>query len=151
MEKTMKKSLFFIAAVLLSFTAAAQSSETLSQIIQSEHSTCGQMAYLYCVYSELIPETATFEEAFSVFQKNFPIKKRLESSSPVTLSDLSLTCAKLSGLKGGLFYSIFKNRRYAFKELQAKGILPADADPSDNPSGRNLIAVFNGCMEQKEE
>ena len=147
----MKKSLFFIATVLLTFTVAAQSSDKLTQIIQSQPSTCGQMAYLYCVYSQLLPETATFEEAFSVFQENFPVKDGLTASSPVPLSELSLTFAKLTNLKGGLFYSIFKNRRYAFKELQAKGILPPDADPSDTPSGRNLIAVFNSCLEQQGE
>ena len=145
----MKKSLLLLIVALLSFSATAQNSEKLTELINSKTATYGQVAYLYGVYSEKIDENASYEESFEVLKENFPLKKEISSSSPVTLSELSFICAKLADLKGGIFYTLFSNPHYAFKELQAKEILPENSDPSQKVNGRDVIAIFNGCLSQE--
>lgn len=95
---------------MLSFSATAQNSEKLTELINSKTATYGQVAYLYGVYSEKIDENASYEESFDVLKENFPLKKEISSSSPVTLAELSFICAKLADLKGGIFlYAFFKS------------------------------------------
>lgn len=48
----MKKSLLLLIVALLSFSATAQNSEKLTELINSKTATYGQVAYLYGVYSE---------------------------------------------------------------------------------------------------
>ena len=71
----MKKSLLLLIVALLSFSATAQNSEKLTELINSKTATYGQVAYLYGVYSEKSDENASYEEAFDVLKENFPLKK----------------------------------------------------------------------------
>ena len=91
--------------------------------------------------------TITFEQ----FKESNKIKNGASVNTPITLSELSFICTKLGNIKGGLFYTIFPSPRYAFRELKAKGILPQNADPDEKPSGRDVVAVFNGCIPSEQE
>lgn len=148
----MKKSLFFCMAVLLAASAVnAQSSSKLTEIINTEKATYGQAAYLSAIYTNAISDEAGYDQAVKKLEEKNILQKGTTSSSPLTLSEASYICAKTADLKGGLFYTLFKNPRYAFRELKAKSIIPAMADPSETLTGRDLIALFNGCVPNDEE
>ncbi len=138
-------------SVALCFCASAQSSQKLTELIASKNATYGQVAYLCQVYSGQIDENADYEQAFNQFKESNKIKNGVSINSSITLSELSFICTKLGNIKGGLFYTIFPSPRYAFRELKAKGILPQNADPDEKPSGRDVIAVFNGCIPSQQE
>ena len=56
----MKKSLLLLIVALLSFSATAQNSEKLTELINSKTATYGQVAYLYGVNSAKIDENASY-------------------------------------------------------------------------------------------
>lgn len=148
----MKKILTLVfSAAVFCFCASAQSSQKLTDLIATKNTTYGQVAYLCQVYSGQIEENADYEQAFEQFKESNKIKNNVSANTPITLSELSFICTKLGNIKGGLFYTIFPSPRYAFRELKAKGILPQNADPDEKPSGRDVIAVFNGCIPFQQE
>ena len=143
----MKKQFLLLALVFLAFGALhAQSAEKISEIIGTKKVTYGQMAYLASVYNMRVSEDASYEQAFEALRQAGVISASKQESDAVSLKDASLICANATGLKGGLFYSIFHNPRYAYKELKAKGFLPPTVDSSFTVSGRDAIAILNGCI-----
>ena len=141
----------FLCAATFCFCAAAQSSEKLTELIGTNKATYGQTAYLCEVYSGKIDESATYEQAFEALKQDNYASEKASADTQITLAELSFICANAADLKGGLFYTLFPSPRYAFRELKAKGIIPMNADPDSKVTGRNVIAVFNGCFPSQTE
>ncbi|WP_407425056.1 hypothetical protein [Treponema sp.] len=144
----MKKILSGIILALISnFAVFAQSSERVSALLESETATCAQSSYLAAVYAKLIDEQSTDLQAFEALKSNGYFSSDSEADSEVTLSELSFIYMKALNLKGGLFYTLFPSKRYSYKELKAKDVLPKESDPSMKVSGRDTIDIFNACLE----
>lgn len=143
----MKKILLSFAAILLGFSAFAQSAEQISNILKSEKVNCGQASYLAATYTNSIAESDSESQAFDSMKKSGCFSESLTATSDISLSQISYLYAKSLGIKGGLFYTLFPSPRYAYKELKARGVLPSDADPSMKVSGRDCIDLFNSCLE----
>lgn len=137
-------SVAFLAAI--SAFAHSQSAEKLTEIIATPVATYGQVAYITGVYQGTVQEDASYEAAFETLQKDGIIKSAATPDQKIPLQETAFLCAKATKLKGGLFYSLFHNSRYAYRELKAKKILPPSVDSSMTVSGRDVIAVLNGCV-----
>ncbi len=162
----MKKTLLCtVLALLGAGLAFSQSSEIMSEILDSEKATCAQISYLPAIYANLITEadsskslgatnaakgSASTAEAFEALKSNDYFKADAEANSEVTIAQVSYVYMKALGIKGGLFYTLFPSTRYAFKELKAKGILPVETDPSMKLSGRESIDLFTSCLDLAE-
>ena len=147
----MKKSFSFILiALFASFPFFSQSSEQISAIIESEKLTCSQAAYLPAVYANLISESDSESQAFDALKNEGCFSDNDSADSEVSLSKACGILVKALGIKGGLFYTIFQNDRYAYKELKARSIIPQTADPSEKLSGRDFLDLFNACLELSE-
>lgn len=143
----MKKiTISFLMALVLSFSVFSQSAELMSELLNTEKVTCLQASYLPAVYVSLVGEDASQEEAYAALLDNGYFKN-LDSQKVMTLSELSFVYTKALGISGGLFYTLFKSPRYAFKELKARGILPPEADPDSFVSGHDVVDLFNNCLE----
>ena len=57
-------------------------------------------------------------------------------------NDISLLVMQLFNIQGGLFYSIFQNKHYSFRELQFLGIISEDIDPVKKISGKQAVELF---------
>lgn len=148
----MKKFLFLCAfSMLLSTALFAQSSEKVSEIIKTEKTTFGQAAYLVGVYSGSVEESSDYDKAVSALKEKGVISADVDSNKEINLAELSYLCMQTTEMNGGLFYTLFPGPRYAFRELKARGILPALADPGVKVNGRDAIAVLNGCIEEDGE
>ena len=160
----MKKTLLCSVLLLLGASFAfSQSSEVISEIIDSEKATCAQISYLPALYANLITESdsakslgamsaskdssAATVEAFEALKSNNYFNSDTEANKEVTVAQASFVYMKALGIKGGLFYTLFPSARYAFKELKAKGILPLETDPAMKLSGRESIDLFTSCLE----
>lgn len=160
----MKKALLCTVLVLLGASFAfSQSSEVMSEIIDSEKATCAQISYLPALYANLINESdstkslgamnaskgssASTTEAFEALKSNAYFNSDTEATSEATIAQVSFVYMKALGIKGGLFYTLFPSARYAFKELKAKGILPTETDPAMKLSGRESVDLFTSCLE----
>ena len=84
-------------------------------------------------------------------QESGLIGENYSADQKISVSQFAYLCANSVNLIGGFFYTLFPSPRYAFKELQAKSIIPSSVDPSSVISGRNAIAVFNGCINYAEK
>ena len=147
MKKLISCFVILFAASVLAF---AQSSGQLSEILESEKASFAQASYLPAIYTNLINENSSPEEAFTALSDNDYFKASVDSEEPISLSQYCYICTKAFGIKGGLFFRLFDSPRYAFKEFKAQGILPVSADPSAYVSGRDVIDIFNSCLDIAE-
>ena len=143
-----KLTLCFLASLFVSLSAFAQNSDKMTAIIKSEKITCEQASYLPALYANLITENDSQDSAaFEALKSNGYFSSDSQADSEITLAQISSIYMKALQLKGGLFYTLTKSQRYAFKELKAQGILPTESDPSMKVSGREAIDIFNSCLE----
>lgn len=142
----MRKFLFILGLALFSVTVVnAQSAEKISALLKTQQVTKGQTAYLAATFKNMVSDDASEEDAFNILMEKKYFSAKDSSGDLITLGKACEIFSKAVDLKGGLFYSITHNSRYAYRELKAKGILPSDVDPSLKISGRDAIAILDGC------
>lgn len=147
-----KKVLFaFAISFFVALPMFSQSSEEVSAILESEKATIAQISYLPAVYANLISEDDSEAQAVEALKNKGFLNASVNADSEATLAQAAGILVKSLEIKGGLFYTIFKNDRYAFKELKAQGILPQSADPQDSFSGRDFLDLFSSVIEIAEE
>lgn len=143
-----KKLAFFLAFALLGFAAFAQNSQKVSALLESEEITKGQAAYFVCVYKNIADEVATEDEAFSTLASQNLFGGGESADEAISLDKACFVIARVSDMKGGVFYSLSHSARYAFREFKALGIVPSNAAPQQTVSGGEFLALLNG-FEQK--
>ena len=141
-----KLAVALVLVALVSATAFSQSADIITQLLETNETTYGQAAYLAAVYKESVSETATEQDALQAMVDAGYIDASKSADSVIPLKDLAKLCARVTGIRGGLFYSLTHAPRYAYRELKAKGIVPQSSDPSQKVSGRDALAVLNGCI-----
>ncbi|MBQ6781503.1 MAG: hypothetical protein IJP62_09775 [Treponema sp.] len=143
----MKKHFLLSALILLGCVAVhAQSAEKISEIIKTKDVTYGQMSYLAGVYNMRVSDHASYEQSFEALRQAGLISPDVSIDDKIPLQEAAFLCADAAGVKGGLFYSLFHNPRYAYRELKAQGILPQSVDSGMSINGRDAIAILNGCI-----
>ncbi|MBP5358751.1 MAG: hypothetical protein J6Y69_06165 [Treponema sp.] len=147
----MKKSVLLIAIMLfIAGIAGAQSAERVTEILQEKQVTYGEIAYLAASELNLIQANASYDDAIKAAVNEGILKGNPASTDPINYKDLAYACCKTWNISGSLFYKMTKSPRYAFKQLQAIGIIPANADPSQKVSGRNALNIISACIESFE-
>ena len=147
----MKKYLLILSLLgIFVLKGFGQSADRISSIIKTNSVTKGEASYLAASYLGLIEEEGKNEEAFSALAEQGYFNAKDSGDDLIDYATLSYIYAKALDIKGGVFYSIFRNKRYAFNELKAQNVIPRECDPSDKVKGRDCIAVFISCMELKE-
>lgn len=136
-----------VISLVTSISVFSQSSAVLSEMLETEEASYAQAAYLPAIYVNLVSDEASQEEAFKALRDNGYFKENTNSQESLSLSQLSYIYVKAFQIKGGLFCRMLKSPRYAFKELKALGVLPPEADPAMLVSGRDVIDIFNHCLE----
>ena len=148
----MKKSVLLIAIMLfIAGIAGAQSAEKVTEILQEKQVTYGEIAYLTASELNLIQANASYDDAVQVAVQQGLIKGTPSASDPINFAGLAYACSKTWNISGSLFYKMTKSPRYAFKQMQAMGIIPANADPSQKVSGRNAMYVISACIEAYDQ
>ena len=144
----MKKRLLLLAVFTLASCAFAQSSQKISDILASDEITKGEAAYFACVNKNLTDESATEDEAFAFLAGQNLFGEDESAEEKISVEKACFLIARTENMKGGVFYSIMKNPRYALREFKALGIVPSNADPKRKISGEEFIALFNGFAEK---
>lgn len=147
----MKKFILILLATLsFSICGFAQNAQKVSEILESNEISKAQASYFVCVYQNFASETVEENQAFEILTQKNLFKSQENPQEKISLSESCYLIAKSSQMKGGIFYSIFKSPRYAFREFKALKIVPQDADPNQKVSGSELIALLNG-FEKKSQ
>ena len=144
----MKKLTFLTVFILFfAFFASAQSAKAVTAMLETNEVTNGQAAYFAANALELVKENAAEQEAFDALKNAGFTCLSEDLSSPVKLDAYSELCMKAFNISGGLFYRLFKNSRYALRELKSLGIVPSDADPKQMINGRTALNMLSECYE----
>lgn len=144
----MKKFLIILlSAFILSVSVYSQDASRITEILKTEKVSYGQAAYLAASYVGVITEKTSYANALEVLASKGLVSKDVKANDPISLSDFSYLCAKVTQLKGGLMFTLFDNPRYALKELKAKGIIAPNADPDFTVNGHEALSVLSNCIE----
>lgn len=141
-----KKMVTILSVLLISITLYAQSSEVVTDILNSKEVTFGQVCYLSAVQQGLVNDEASYEDAINTLYQKKQIPETYYQDSVVPMANLAFIYARMWDVKGGLFYRLFKGApRYAFKQLKADGIIADYIDPTTIASGVDALNLYTAC------
>jgi hypothetical protein len=86
------------------------------------------------------------EEAFNYARERGWLPKGVDAGGSARLGGLSLLVMRAFDIKGGVFYSLFKNPHYAYRALVYKGVVHGRTDPQMAVSGDLLLYTINRVM-----
>ena len=146
--KVMKKLLTILVVLFIGSMAFAQSADVVTDILNTEEVTYGQVCYLSAIHQGLISENASYEDAINVLYEKGQIKEDVGSYDSVFMANLAFIFAQIwPDAKGGVMYRLTNGSpRYAFKKFKNDGIFDSDADPNSYVSGSEALAVLTSCM-----
>lgn len=84
----------------------------------------------------------TPEDAINLLINEFPKLNRISNEAYLSYRDVSFIAMQVWNISGGLFYSIFQNKHYSFRELQFKELIPLDIDPYKKISGADALSLI---------
>ena len=89
-------------------------------------------------------ERAAYETAFS----NGWIK--IAADEPLSLKDAAFLIMRAFELKGGVMYSLFKNPRYAYREMVYRRLIPGRINSKMKVSGPKFLSVLDNTLNYLE-
>lgn len=146
----MKKFILALSLMLISIGVYAQSADVITQILETEKITYGQISYLSAVRQDLISEEDSFDKAMEVLSENFHAKKLFGVDYPAPAEDVaSIIMTIWPEVKGGLLCRISGgSSRYMFKYLKAVHCIPDNCDPQSYLSGIEALNILTFCMDK---
>ena len=139
--------------LLLPAFAFAQTASEMDAMLEADTVSAAKAARFVLGSADLLPaglsgpeaEKAAYETAFS----NSWIKTGAEKN--VTLKDTAFLIMKVFNLKGGVMYSLFKNPRYAYREMIYRKLIQGVTDQSMKVSGQKLLVILDKTSKYIEE
>jgi len=147
----MKKSLCFliicffpVASVLLSAQTAAE----IETLLNTKTVSYGQAARFVLKAADAA-ELLDTADAFSFAADKRWLPANVSPDDGARLQGVSLLIMRSFGMKGGLFYSAFKNPHYAYREMVYQDIIQGRADPNMAVSGDMLLFLVNRVISRQ--
>ena len=150
MKSFLCKSLLIPLAFLLSAAPIhAQTAADIEELLGTEAISCEEAAWLVlAVALETPPADRT--AAFTLAREQGWFPENTEGASHITMSGLSLLLMKSFDLTGGLMYRITGNRRYAFREMRARGFISGRAYPNFSVSGEQFLQILENVSAEQD-
>ncbi len=128
--------------------AFAQSAEVVTDILESDEVTYGQVCYLSAVHQGLISDDADYSDAIDVLYTMGQIPEDVSEYDSVYMANLAYIYAQIwPSMKGGLMFRLTGGSpRYAFKQFKSDGVISDKADPKSIVSGREALNILTACM-----
>jgi outer membrane protein OmpA-like peptidoglycan-associated protein len=83
--------------------------------------------------------TDDLDEAFRFAMEKNWLPKNAQGDNAARLDALSLLFMQSFEIKGGMFYSLFKNSHYAYREMAHRNFIHGRIDPAMNITGERLL------------
>jgi len=148
-KRTVLTSLFAICCLFIgNSTLHAQIAVRIGRLLEQKMVNYQETALLVLEASgHLDPAKNTIEGiAFSFARERGWLPVDAKAGDAVNLQGLSLLIARAFDIKGGLFYTIFKNPHYAYRTLVYYNVIQGKADPLMYVSGELLLFTVNRAM-----
>ncbi|MBN2617949.1 MAG: hypothetical protein JXR64_06520 [Spirochaetales bacterium] len=149
----MRKKILFILLFSSMSIIFSQSSQVMDKIIESDTVEFRYGLYLILVASNHISQDIdplSVQDSDIINQLNsMNIKiNPQEINSNLTYFNAAYLVMESLNIKGGVFYTIFKNPRYALRELKYLTYLQKDIDGNDYISGIELINLIGEALHE---
>ena len=145
----MKKKFLILFSLLLGALVYAQSADVITEILEAEQATFGQVCYLAAVQQNLVDENASYDESVQALFDNKIIPNLEDPRAPIPLVDIAYIYSRLWPVKGGVMFRLTHGSpRYTFKQFQSDGILTSRQDPSDFVSGAKALSIYTACVKK---
>jgi len=144
--------LYFLFAVIV--LLPGQTAEKLEELLNTPAVSYEQAAWLILEAADVWDLSGTgapgFREAFNAAAERRWLPGNAGSGDNARLDGISLLFMESFGLKGGLFYKIFRNPHYAYRELVYQEIIPGRIDPAMAVSGDMLVYMTGRVLSELE-
>ena len=151
-----KKSCVFCFLLLFSAFLSAQTAAEMEEMLKTEALSYEQAA-LFVLKAADLPDSLRQLDLnnsagafrFAAEQKWLP--KKALSGNEASLEGVSLLLMRAFEIKGGLFFSLFKNPHYAYREMVYQDIIQGRTDPEMAVSGDHLLFLVSRILSRQEE
>jgi hypothetical protein len=147
-KKVLLSLLFIICYLLFDCPLYSQTADRIERLLEKETVSYQEAALLALEASgRLDPASkANAEDAFGFAKARGWLSANTKANNAINLKDLSILIMQAFDIKGGLFYTLFKNPHYAYRTLVYHNIIQGRADPLMNVSGELLLFTVNRAM-----
>ena len=142
---------FFLILCLMAVPLFAQSprsqstAEEIEILLYSKTVTYAQAARFVLEAVDALATDNT-EEAFNYAVQKEWLSKNLSSNDSARLDNISLLLMRSFNIKGGIMYTLTKNARYAYRELEYLNVIQNRSDPSAYVSGEQLLYYISKIL-----
>ena len=147
------KSCFLLLLLLLPAFVFAQTAAEMDDMLQTDTVSAARAARFVLGTAGLLPPElsgqAAESAAYDMAASNGWIKTNAEQN--VTLKDTAFLIMRAFNLKGGVMYSLFKNPRYAYREMVYRKLIQGKTDQSMKVSGQKLLQILDRTLIYIEE
>ncbi len=145
----MKKMSILLLAIFMSFSVFAQSADVITEILEADQATYGQVCYLSAVQQNLVADNSSYEDAINALHSEGQIGELIAPETEISAREAAALFASMWDIEGGLMFRLSKGApRYAFKQLQADGIISSTKDPSEILSGSDILKMYTACVKK---
>jgi len=149
----MKKSLCFLVICFfpaMSFFLSAQTAVEIDDLLKTKAISYGQAARFVLKAAD-VSELMEAPDAFRFAAERKWLPGNVSSGEEARLKGVSLLIMQSFDIKGGLFYSLFKNPHYAYREMVYQEIIQGRADPDMAVSGDMLLFLIGRILSRQGE
>ncbi len=138
-----------LSALPLSARLSAQTAQKVEDMLGRQAVSWSDAAYFALEAAEkAVPDNPGEAFQFAASQNWLP--KNVEASGGARLNGVALLLMKAFDIKGGLFYTLFKNSHYAYRELVYKEVIQGKTDPEMAVSGQEFLFMINRILAMTE-
>ena len=146
-----KRHWFFILYFFLILPAflSAQAGQRIEDLLKKDVVTYEQAAQLVLEAAD-VRSSISPSEAFRYASEQKWLPANVSGGDDAKLGGVSLLIMKAFNFKGGLFYSLFQNAHYAYRELDYMRIIQGRTDPGMKVSGDFLLFTVGEVLSMVE-
>jgi len=141
--------ILFVLCFCVISILSAQTGAEIEDLLKTPEVTYAQAARFVLKASEAAAITDS-RAAFNFAAERKWLPKDASSDTKVRMDGISLLFMRAFNFKGGLFFSIFKNQHYAYRELEAYNAFKGKRDPQMAVSGDQLLFITSRILSIKE-
>jgi hypothetical protein len=146
----MKLFLPFFLLFLSVFSLDAQTAGEMDALLETRTLTYAQAARFILPAAGAAAENISTETAFHTAVSKGWLPETASAGDIARLDRVALLLMKAFDLQGGLFYRLFPNSRYAYRELAYKRIIQGEADSAMPLSGEDFFRILGRTMDVVE-
>ena len=141
--------IFFCFLLICPALLYSQTAQRIEDFLNSDTLNYGQIVQFVFEAAEL-PAASSPEAAFNYAVEQNWLPRNAAAGDTVSLRGLSFLVMNVFQMRGGIFFSLFNNPHYAYRELVYRGIIVGRSTPNMNVSGYNLLFIVNRVLAFQE-